>query len=154
MPSGNACASAGAKLVTKDGERSTAEVLEGKKLVALYFSAHWCGPCRKFTPLLSVCYEVRLLLPAALDAIRARRAGARERGLVLVGVVGSVARREAGPESDVDVVYEVAGRPTLFDVGEISMDLQDDLGRPIDMIDLKTVKPRLRAAMERDLVRA
>jgi hypothetical protein len=20
-------------------------------------SAHWCGPCRKFTPLLSVCYE-------------------------------------------------------------------------------------------------
>jgi uncharacterized protein len=94
------------------------------------------------------------VLPAALNAIRARRAGARERGLVLVGVVGSVARREAGPESDVDVVYEVAGRPTLFDVGEISMDLQDDLGRPIDMIDLKTVKPRLRAAMERDLVRA
>ena len=94
------------------------------------------------------------LLPAALDAIRAKQAGARERGLVLVGVVGSVARREAGPESDVDVVYEVAGRPTLFDIGEISMDLQDDLGRPIDMINLKTVKPRLRAAMERDLVRA
>jgi uncharacterized protein len=93
------------------------------------------------------------MLPAALDAIRARQAGARERGLVLVGIVGSVARHEAGPESDVDVVYEVAGRPTLFDIGEISMDLQDELGRPVDMIDLKTVKPRLRAAMERDLVR-
>lgn len=94
------------------------------------------------------------MLPAALEAIRARQASARQRGPVLVGVVGSVARREAGPESDVDVVYEVAGRPTLFDLGEISMDLQDDLGRPVDMIDLKTVKPRLRVAMERDLVRA
>jgi nucleoredoxin len=26
------------------------DALENKKLIALYFSAHWCGPCRKFTP--------------------------------------------------------------------------------------------------------
>jgi nucleoredoxin len=26
------------------------EVLEKKKLIAFYFSAHWCAPCRKFTP--------------------------------------------------------------------------------------------------------
>ena len=37
--------------------KPTTEVLAGKRFVALYFSAHWCGPCRKFTPLLSVCYE-------------------------------------------------------------------------------------------------
>jgi nucleoredoxin len=26
------------------------EALADKKLIGLYFSAHWCGPCRKFTP--------------------------------------------------------------------------------------------------------
>lgn len=31
--------------------------LEKKKLYALYFSAHWCGPCRKFTPQLVNFYN-------------------------------------------------------------------------------------------------
>jgi nucleoredoxin len=31
--------------------------LEQKKLIALYFSAHWCGPCRKFTPQLVEYYN-------------------------------------------------------------------------------------------------
>jgi len=95
-----------------------------------------------------------VLLAAAFEAIRAERTGAQARGLRLVGVTGSVARLEARPESDVDAVYEVAGRPTLFDLGDVQMDLQDALGRPVDLIDLSTVKPRLRTAMERDLVRA
>lgn len=29
---------------------SGASVLSNKKLIGLYFSAHWCGPCRAFTP--------------------------------------------------------------------------------------------------------
>ena len=49
-------------LVKKDGAVVTAptdEVVGNKKFVIVYFSASWCGPCRKFTPLLSVCYEDR-----------------------------------------------------------------------------------------------
>jgi nucleoredoxin len=33
------------------------EPLEKKKLIALYFSAHWCGPCRTFTPQLVDYYN-------------------------------------------------------------------------------------------------
>ena len=31
--------------------------LASKKLIAVYFSAHWCGPCRKFTPQLIDYYK-------------------------------------------------------------------------------------------------
>jgi nucleoredoxin len=43
----------------RDGTTSRADgsELEKKKYVALYFSAHWCGPCRKFTPQLVDYYN-------------------------------------------------------------------------------------------------
>jgi thiol-disulfide isomerase/thioredoxin len=33
------------------------EALEGKKVIGLYFSAHWCPPCRRFTPELVKVYN-------------------------------------------------------------------------------------------------
>merc|ERR1711977_401370 len=47
----------GDKLLTGTGEVSTAEALKGKQAVALYFSAHWCPPCRGFTPKLAQIYK-------------------------------------------------------------------------------------------------
>ena len=44
-------------MVTKGGEKPTEEVLAGKKVIALYFSAHWCPPCRGFTPMLGEFYD-------------------------------------------------------------------------------------------------
>jgi len=47
----------GDSLVTKDGEKPTSEALAGKEFVLVYFSAHWCPPCRGFTPQLAQWYE-------------------------------------------------------------------------------------------------
>jgi len=46
----------GPELLKKEETVKTADVLQDK-YVALYFSAHWCGPCRGFTPRLAEQYE-------------------------------------------------------------------------------------------------
>lgn len=47
----------GTHLQGKDGQVATADAFAGKKAVALYFSAHWCPPCRGFTPKLAEWYQ-------------------------------------------------------------------------------------------------
>jgi nucleoredoxin len=39
----------------KNAEISTDELKD--KIIGVYFSAHWCSPCRVFTPLLSKTYQ-------------------------------------------------------------------------------------------------
>lgn len=49
----------GTKFVKPDGSASSVNVAGLRKLdaVAIYFSAHWCGPCRGFTPKLIKTYN-------------------------------------------------------------------------------------------------
>jgi thiol-disulfide isomerase/thioredoxin len=41
----------------KRKELSSLKALKNKKYIGLYFSAHWCGPCRHFTPQLVKFYR-------------------------------------------------------------------------------------------------
>lgn len=41
-------------IINKDNEQFN---LDEKKIIGLYFSASWCPPCRKFTPIISTLYE-------------------------------------------------------------------------------------------------
>jgi predicted nucleotidyltransferase len=60
---------------------------------------------------------------------------AARRGTRNLRVFGSVARGEAGPASDVDFLVELAPGHTLFDLGHLQMDLQDLLGRKVDLVE-------------------
>ncbi len=59
-PPGKLVAALNERLVTLKGERLAplpAAELGSPKFVALYYSAHWCGPCRRFTPDLVAAYR-------------------------------------------------------------------------------------------------
>jgi nucleoredoxin len=44
-------------VVGKEGDTIPLSTLQSKDVVGLYFSAHWCGPCRGFTPQLAKLYN-------------------------------------------------------------------------------------------------
>jgi len=91
--------------------------------------------------------EVIALVSARRDEI-VQRFGVRS-----LSLFGSVARDEARPDSDVDVLVEFEG-PTTFDrhMGLLVF-LEDLLGRRVDVLTATGIKPRLRPLIDQDLVR-
>ena len=55
-------------------------------------------------------------------------------GAFNVRVVGSVARGEAGPDSDVDLLMTIPGPRSIFDLVGLWLDMQDLLGRAVSII--------------------
>lgn len=41
----------------KNGEVPIEDIVENNQVVALFFSAYWCPPCRNFAPLLTAFYN-------------------------------------------------------------------------------------------------
>jgi len=61
-----------------------------------------------------------------------------------VRVFGSVARGEARPDSDVDLLVEMEAGRSLLDLGGLLMDLQALLGREVDVVTDKGLRDRIR----------
>ncbi len=59
---------------------------------------------------------------------------AAERGAYNVRLFGSVVRGEAGPESDIDFLVDLEPSRSLFALGGLLADLEDLLGRRVDVV--------------------
>ena len=68
----------------------------------------------------------------------ATRHGARN-----VRVFGSTARGDAGPNSDVDLLVDVEPGRTLLDVSALEQDLEELLGRSVDVLTDGGISPHL-----------
>lgn len=93
----------------------------------------------------------RALLEAAMDRL-GERCRPSETGRAVSSlrdrttrVFGSVARGEDGPGSDVDLLYELAqGRSLGWEIEDLSQDLADLFGRPVDLVSRKALHPLIR----------
>ena len=76
-----------------------------------------------------------------------KAAGARKAALF-----GSYARGEETPESDIDIIVEMPSGTSLFDVGGLQYDLQEALGKKVDLSQYVALKPLIKPYIMKDLI--
>ncbi|HYE48957.1 MAG TPA: nucleotidyltransferase domain-containing protein [Azospirillaceae bacterium] len=97
-----------------------------------------------------------LTLDDVLSRLRSHAAELRSRGVAHAAVFGSLARGEAGPDSDVDVLVTLApdARLGLIGYAALGRRLGEIVGGPVDMVNRRALRPRLRPEIEREAVDA
>jgi len=93
----------------------------------------------------------------SLDALlRSKRSEildlAEHHGAHNVRVFGSVARGEAGPQSDIDLLVDLEPGRSLLDLGGLLMDLRDLLQVSVDVGTVAMLKERIRDRVLREAV--
>jgi putative addiction module CopG family antidote len=81
-----------------------------------------------------------------IAALKSLEPELRARGIAAAALFGSVARDQAGPDSDVDVPISIdpAAPFDLFDLAGARNLLADRLGRSVDVVEKGSLKPLLR----------
>ena len=77
---------------------------------------------------------------------------ARKYGAYNVRVFGSVARGEADEKSYIDLLVDMEKGRSLLDLGGLLMDLQDLLGRDVDVVTEKGLRERIRERVLKEAV--
>jgi hypothetical protein len=77
-----------------------------------------------------------------------KRFGARH-----LALFGSAARDELRVDSDIDVLVEFEGPATFDGYFDLKTYLEQLMGRPVDLVTEKGLKPRARRHVEKDLIR-
>jgi predicted nucleotidyltransferase len=78
------------------------------------------------------------------------RADLARLGVRSLALFGSVARDEARPGRDIDLLVDFAGAATFDRYVELSFLLEDLLGRMVDLVIQRSLHPALRPSVEKD----
>ena len=91
-----------------------------------------------------------------LRELRARRRAIAEiaarHGADAIRVFGSVARGDARPDSDIDLLVRMQAGRSLFDQAALLVDLRDLLGRDVDFVIEEGQRGRMRERVLREAV--
>lgn len=87
-----------------------------------------------------------------LKILTAHQQTLKNLGVKSLAIFGSVARDEAKPESDVDVLVEFEGAVTFDRYMDLKFYLEDRLGTKVDLVSKKMLKPLIRENVEREVI--
>lgn len=76
----------------------------------------------------------------------------RKHGVLRAGVFGSFARGETNSKSDVDFLVKYPEGITLFGISGLQIDLEENLGKKVDLAQEGFIKERIKPYVEKDLI--
>jgi predicted nucleotidyltransferase len=86
--------------------------------------------------------QVTLTRQRALEVLAACEPDIRALGVTRLALFGSVARDEAGPDSDVDILVQFAAGTKTYDRFLVLSELlEQQLGRPVDLVTTDSLSP-------------
>ena len=65
-------------------------------------------------------------------------------GVKKAAIFGSVVRGEAESDSDVDILVEIESNMSLLDFVGLTIEIEETLGRKIDLVEYSTIKPLIK----------
>ena len=77
----------------------------------------------------------------------------KKHGVKRAGIFGSYARGDANKRSDIDILVQLQGRKSYFDLIELEEQLQEKLGRKVDLLTYKSIHPLLKQQILKEEVR-
>ncbi|HXU07352.1 MAG TPA: nucleotidyltransferase family protein [Blastocatellia bacterium] len=77
---------------------------------------------------------------------------ASRHGAANIRIFGSVARGEAGPESDVDLLIDVGAQTSSWFPAGLIIDLENLLGRKVEVVTERGLDPQIREHVLREAV--
>jgi hypothetical protein len=97
-----------------------------------------------------------MTLDEALRILRVNESALRAKGVLHAAVFGSVARGEARPDSDVDVLVEIdpGMRIGMFEYAGIELNLCGLMGRKVEIASVNALKPYAKREILREKIDA
>lgn len=87
-----------------------------------------------------------------LSILAEHRMVLKDLGVKLLAIFGSVARDEARPDSDVDILVEFEGSVTFDCYMDVKFYLEDLLETRVDLVSQRSLKPLIRSTVEREAI--
>lgn len=68
----------------------------------------------------------------------------KDYGVKKAGLFGSCVRGEMGLDSDIDILVEIEKDISLLDFVGLKLEIEDALGKKVDLVEYNTIKPLLK----------
>ncbi|RKY56207.1 MAG: hypothetical protein DRP89_01840 [Candidatus Neomarinimicrobiota bacterium] len=73
-------------------------------------------------------------------------------GVKRVGLFGSCVRGEMREDSDIDILVEIEKDISLLDFIGVKLEIEEKLGRKVDLVEYNTIKPPLKVRILKEQV--